>query len=107
MLSIDAFENIKLMRSIHKNLIETRALQEITLCGYRMTEPCAAKLNSAIMGCKSIKKVKLNFCIYNMEILKILLPSLTQSRNLEEINLAANDMDDEYCYMLNKIIQQH
>ena len=56
------------------------------------------------MGCKSIKKVKLNFCIYNMEILKILLPCLTQSRNLEEINLAANDMDDEYCYMLNKII---
>ena len=105
MLSIDAFENIKLMRSIHKNLIETRALQEITLCGYRMTEPCATKLNSAIMGCKSIKKVKLNFCIYNMEILKILLPCLTQSRNLEEINLAANDMDDEYCYMLNKIIQ--
>lgn len=37
-LSIDAFENIKLMKSIATNLRNNRCLQELTLCGYRMTE---------------------------------------------------------------------
>ena len=72
-----------------------------------MTELCAAKLNSGILFNKTIKKVRLNFCINKLEILKVLMPCLTKSMNIEEINLAANDLDDEYAYMLNKILSSH
>ena len=107
MLSIDAFENIKLMKSIQENMRESRALREITLCGYRMTDSCAKQFNAGLLSNKSLRKVKINFGIYKLEILKIILPGLTESRNLEEINLSANDMSDEYCYMLNKLISSH
>ena len=95
------------MKSIAINLKNTRALQELTLCGYRMTDLCAAKLNSGILLNKTIKKVRLNFCIYKREILETLMPCLTKSMHLEEINLSANDLDDEYAYMLNKLISSH
>lgn len=35
------------------------------------------------------------------------MPSLTTSMHIEEINLAANDFDDDYAYMLNKLISSH
>ena len=35
------------------------------------------------------------------------MPALTKSMNIEEINLACNDLDDEYAYMLNKILSAH
>ena len=69
-----------------------------------MTEKCAEKLNAGVLYNKSLKKFRVNFCINKREILQILLPCLTNSMNLEEINLAANDFNDDYCYMLNKII---
>lgn len=68
-LSIDAFENIKLMKSICTNLSRTRALQELTLCGFRLTEPNATKLNQGLLACKSVKKLRLNFCIHSREIM--------------------------------------
>jgi hypothetical protein len=74
---MDAYENVKLMKALEINLNRTRSLQELTLCGYRMTEACATKLNSGLMQCKSIKKVRLNFCIYKREIFMALLPCLT------------------------------
>jgi len=104
---MDAFENVKLMNSLHINLKRSRTLQELTLCGYRMTEVCAAKLNSGLMQCKSIKKVRLNFCIYKRKIFMALMPCLTQNNIIEEINLAANDLNDDYCYLINKLIASH
>ena len=63
-LSIDAFENMKLMESIHTNLMQTKCLQELTLIGYRMTEKCAEKLNESLVKCKTVKKLRISFCIY-------------------------------------------
>jgi len=72
-----------------------------------MTEACAAKLNSGLMLCKSVKKVRLNFCIYKRDIFITLLPCLTNPGVIEEINLAANDFNDEYCYLINKLLASH
>ena len=79
----------------------------MTLCGYRMTKVCAQKLNYGILKNMTLKKLRLSFCIYSVEIMQTLMPCLTRSYNLEEINLSANDLTDEYCYVLNRLIASH
>lgn len=106
-LSIDAYENVKLMKSICSNLKYSEKLQEVTLCGFRMTEACATKLNAGILSSNSVRKVRLSFCIYKREVLQILMPALTQCFSIQEVNLSANDLDDSYSYMINKIMSAH
>jgi len=72
-----------------------------------MCQKSAKRLNFGIKASASLRRVRLNFCIYNDEILKILLPSLTTNLNLQEINLAANGLSDRHDSMLSKIIQCH
>ena len=75
--------------------------------GGDLAENCAQKLNVGLTLNKSIKKVRLSFCLYKIEILKIILPGLCDNKNLEEIDLSANNMNDEYRYQINKLIQSH
>ena len=49
--SVDIIDNSKLMNSIEKNLSHTKSLQELTLCGFRMNEASAKKLNDGVMKC--------------------------------------------------------
>lgn len=95
------------MKSLETNLKNTRALRELTLVGFRMTEACAAKLNSGLLRCKSLRRLKLNFVIYKMEIFTALLPCLTNPSGIEEINLACNNLNDDYCYLINKLLSSH
>ena len=103
-LSIDAFENVKLMASIAINVKQSNTLTELAICGYRMTDKCAELLNTGLMQSKTVTKVRLNFCIYKIKILEILLPGLTKNMNIEEIDLSANDLHDDSQYLLNKLI---
>ena len=49
--SVDIIENTKLMNSIERNLSHTKTLHDLTLCGFRMNEASAKKLNDGVMKC--------------------------------------------------------
>lgn len=95
------------MKSIETNLKATRALKELTLVGFRMSEACASKLNQGILRCSSLRKLRLNFVIYRSEILEALMPCLTTPCGIEDVNLSCNHLDDSYCYLINKILSSH
>jgi hypothetical protein len=77
-LSLDVWENAKMIKSLHMHLVSTKKLKTLALCGIRLSIASTRVLNSSILNCKSLKALKLNFMIYRTEILKELLPCLTQ-----------------------------
>ena len=72
-----------------------------------MTDKSASRLNKGILQCKSLKKLRLSFCIYKHEILVALMPCMLDNSSLVEINLSANDLSDESAFLLGKILQAH
>lgn len=106
-LSLDVWENAKLIKSLQVNMAATKKLKTLALCGIRLSVASTRVLNSSIMSCKSLKSLKLNFMIYRTEILKELLPCLTHSSGLVSIDLAANGLSDIHGPIIAKIIQTH
>ena len=51
-------------------------------------------LNSGMLKAKHLKHVRLNYCLFKHQMLEALLPSLTKNLNIEEVDLAANELDD-------------
>ena len=104
LLSLDVWENLKMMKAIQTNLISNHHIQEISLVGYRMSEDSCRRLNEGVLKSKSLKVFRLNLCIYKPKLLEILVPGLSQNLHIEEINLAANELNDDCGQMIAKII---
>ena len=104
LLSLDVWENLKLMKSIQTNLTHNHHIQEIALVGYRMNEESCRRLNEGCLNSKSLKQIRLNLCIYKPKLLEILVPCLSKNLHFEEINLAANELGDDCGHMIAKII---
>ena len=95
LLSLDIWENLKLMKAIQMNLISNHHLQEISLVGYRMSENSCRRLNEGVLKSKSLKLFRLSLCLYKPKMLEILVPGLSQNLQIEEINLSANELNDD------------
>ncbi len=71
----------------------------------------AAKcLNEGLLNASSLKKLRINFCLYRKELLQALIPALTTPAlcPIYELDLAANAMSDEGAgELISKIVVLH
>ena len=98
------------MKSIAINLSKNTVLKELTICGMSFSVKAAQYLNKGLFKCKNMKRLRLNFCITNASILEALMPALLSPNDLplEELNLAANALNDQECgHLVAKIIVKH
>ena len=58
-------------------MAKSKCLNEITICGMHIGLKSGVLLNQGLLSCQTLRKLKLNFCFANKEVLETLLPALT------------------------------
>lgn len=110
MLSMDASQNEKLVKSIAKNLSRSNSLLELTIVGINLSKSAAEYLNHGILKSPKLTKLRLNFCLFKKELVLALMPAFCSPSKvpIQDLNLAANGMTDHDCgNLFNKIITAH
>ena len=110
LLSLDHYQNIKIVKAISSNLFLSNTITELTVCGINLSLTSAKQLNNGLLGASSLQKLRINFCLYKKELLQALIPALTSPAlcPIFELDLAANAMNDEDAgELLSKIVILH
>jgi len=76
-LSIDSYQNFKLIKAIALNFTNSKLITEIVICGLNMSLATAKKLNKGLLEAKSLKKLRINFSLFKRELIYALMPALT------------------------------
>lgn len=99
-----------MIKAIANNLILSNTLTQLCICGLNMSLAAAKLLNSGLLSASSLKKLRINFCLYRKELLQALIPALTTPAlcPIYELDLAANAMSDEDAgELVSKILTLH
>jgi hypothetical protein len=57
-----------MVKALASNVSQSTIIQELTICGLNMSLNSAQLLNEGLLNASSLKKLRINFCLYKKEL---------------------------------------